>query len=962
MKLTHLQKLEVEESIQKLEGGVPPALKILNDVESVLVKASHIPAAFSSLLQPIKGLREMTLPRRTFIGVVGNTGAGKSSVINAVLDEESIVPTNCMRACTAVITEISYNTAIEDNKTYRAEIHFISRDDWLKELRIIFNDLEATDQFDFESTTRDSEAGIAYSKLQAVYPQLSKRDIKSGNVTPESLIENEATASVLNSVIEVASKSSKDLLEKIETYIDSGEKVMNGQERATEYWPLVKVVKIFIKASVLESGLVLVDLPGVHDSNAARAAVAAKYMEQCTGLWIVAPITRAVDDKTARDIMSGTLGKQLQLDGGHNTVSFICSKTDDISITEMLKMMPKDHEAHQLLSQQRDAESNHRKLKMGIALLDQQIRACDQEIFDIDTEIGAIGNALRRADGAPSSNIEILSPRKQANKRKARNTATTPSKRIQRADISDDGHEDSDADMDGAEARREILRDMREVSQKTMRDHKKTRKAQSRELKTVAAEIKRLKGAAKNACIRYRNEYSSPSIKQQFVDGIWELDQDLAEQRNGDDLNTGYPERDYQKLADMLPVFCVSSKAYLKKTGQLEKDEAMSGFPDVEDTGIPGLQRHALSIAGAVRGAGLKAFFNNLHNYLANLMMQIVMSDRPLKLAEDMRAREKRILEDAINKLSDDTEGVITDVFNALGADMKSSIISRMRWAAARSSEAAIRTAESWGAPRAAGGLAFMTYRATCSRDGVFKGSQGLRDFNRELCEPMMKALATHWERYFSTIEGRLQGLVSQLSMSLDVFDKVVRSRPELQKSMSYEFALIQNINAKTALKSRLPDWVSLVKKGGKEANRAFVPAVQEIMIPVYRRAAAERGEQHYLRMKLHLDSHVSNVQAIMFRQAAREVTGLLLEPLQTLEGEVRETMVNIIERADKTFSSLVEGQDIFTACEEVRNETRLVLIKADRGFEELYQKVEEEMESEVSSRIAGMKVEGASA
>lgn len=40
-------------------------------------------------------------------------------------------------------------------------------------------------------------------------------------------------------------------------------------------------------------------LLGVHDSNAARAAVAEGYMKQCTGLWIVAPIVRAVDDKVS---------------------------------------------------------------------------------------------------------------------------------------------------------------------------------------------------------------------------------------------------------------------------------------------------------------------------------------------------------------------------------------------------------------------------------------------------------------------------------------------------------------------------------------------------------------------------------------------------------------------------------------------------------------------------------------
>lgn len=62
---------------------------------------------------------------------------------------------------------------------------------------------------------------------------------------------------------------------------------------------VIKVVKLYTKADALSTGAVIVDLPGVHDSNAARAAVAEGYMKQCTGLWIVAPINRAVDDKVS---------------------------------------------------------------------------------------------------------------------------------------------------------------------------------------------------------------------------------------------------------------------------------------------------------------------------------------------------------------------------------------------------------------------------------------------------------------------------------------------------------------------------------------------------------------------------------------------------------------------------------------------------------------------------------------
>lgn len=69
---------------------------------------------------------------------------------------------------------------------------------------------------------------------------------------------------------------------------------------------MIKVVKVYVKAPALSTGAVIVDLSGVHDSNAARAAVAQGYMKQCTRLWIVAPINRAVDDEAAKTLLGET--------------------------------------------------------------------------------------------------------------------------------------------------------------------------------------------------------------------------------------------------------------------------------------------------------------------------------------------------------------------------------------------------------------------------------------------------------------------------------------------------------------------------------------------------------------------------------------------------------------------------------------------------------------------------------
>ena len=77
--------------------------------------------------------------------------------------------------------------------------------------------------------------------------------------------------------------------------------------------------RIHLKSPALSTGAVIVDLPGVHDSNAARAAVAENYMKQCTGLWIVAPINRAVDDKAAKSLLGESFKRQLKMDGGFST-------------------------------------------------------------------------------------------------------------------------------------------------------------------------------------------------------------------------------------------------------------------------------------------------------------------------------------------------------------------------------------------------------------------------------------------------------------------------------------------------------------------------------------------------------------------------------------------------------------------------------------------------------------------
>jgi hypothetical protein len=110
-------------------------------------------------------------------------------------------------------------------------------------------------------------------------------------------------------------------------------------------------------------------------------------------------------------------------------------------------------------------------------------------------------------------------------------------------------------------------------------------------------------------------------------------------------------KRDYEAIAKKLPVYCVSSKAYQKISGSLDKDDVVAGFLSLEDTEIPALQRHALGIVQETRASTCRRFLSGLSQFMSSLHLQVVLSDQPLKLADDLRNKEIQVLDQMVADL-----------------------------------------------------------------------------------------------------------------------------------------------------------------------------------------------------------------------------------------------------------------------------------------------------------------------
>lgn len=201
----------------------------------------------------------------------------QSCLYSSRLTTSRLLPTNCLRACTSSPTEISYNRSDDPAALYRAEVEFITAEDWVGELQALFTDLfDGNGNAMHECNNADTDAGIAYAKLKAIYPSKTKEMLAQGS--PEAFANEPTVRSILGTTRHLQSRSAGSLYRQLQCYVDSKEKVTDTKSKmksadcrtkeksagprndSMEFWPLIKVVRIYTKASALSTGAVIVDL------------------------------------------------------------------------------------------------------------------------------------------------------------------------------------------------------------------------------------------------------------------------------------------------------------------------------------------------------------------------------------------------------------------------------------------------------------------------------------------------------------------------------------------------------------------------------------------------------------------------------------------------------------------------------------------------------------------------------
>ncbi|KDQ17600.1 hypothetical protein BOTBODRAFT_29776 [Botryobasidium botryosum FD-172 SS1] len=622
-------------------------------------------------LEEIKSLERQRGPR-TMIAVYGATGSGKSSVINALLDD-TIVPTSGMRACTAVVTEIGYHS----RKSVAAEVTFLSVEQWKAELAILLDDLRDEDGRVKHSVDLSSESGTAWHKVHSVYPELTL-DSLAGMTVDEVLQLGSEIVHRLGTVKRIEAKNSKDFSKRISKFIESrddsaqGDKdkgVESGDDRPA-LWPLIRQVKVWCSSPVLSTGAILVDVPGVADANVARSNIAKEYMKNSDCIWIVAPIIRAVDDKVAKDLLGHAFKTQLMskfTDVG-SAITFVATKCDDISSSEIIRalQLKDDPVLQKIEADLGELQSETRKWKSKMTAAEKTLKRVGGELKRMRAAINKHqehvqalidGNLQTWSAKFGQSRVKRKKPDDEVDDTLKRRKTTpdpcdsqmslfdtdlnhsafdpgdspiaTPSPSDAESS-SDSEPDDLDLLNDDDDSRSELLLTIDEVMARLQEKSAELKDAGERQneairLKKDAADMisaldKRRSEAQREKsaiCSLKRSNASRSTLKRDFRAGLKEFDDKTAERLDPSNFDPAANLRDYASID--LPVFTLSSRDYIRLTKQVKGDGDPVCFSKVEDTGVPALREWCHTLTIQARENSARSFRSHMRVFAASI-------------------------------------------------------------------------------------------------------------------------------------------------------------------------------------------------------------------------------------------------------------------------------------------------------------------------------------------------------
>lgn len=285
------------------------AKRLMVELTEVLSSSNvhHEPdSSMRGLCERASELSRFHCPSTRIVGFVGDSGAGKSSLLNSLLDCKDLARTSDGgAACTSVVTEYHYHSI----DGFAIEVEWFSRDETEAQLTELLKayrsyHLRGADVDEREVGDLEKLAEVARDTFRAMFRgRLGDEEFLLQ--WSESRVMRTFRSWVAEADYSPTGRQTFSSLEDCSAHLMPLTSDQNQSEEPTEEpskWPYIRKVKVFLKAYILSKGLVLVDLPGLRDLNAARRDITDRYLVEIKDIFAVCPIGRATTDASVMSV------------------------------------------------------------------------------------------------------------------------------------------------------------------------------------------------------------------------------------------------------------------------------------------------------------------------------------------------------------------------------------------------------------------------------------------------------------------------------------------------------------------------------------------------------------------------------------------------------------------------------------------------------------------------------------
>ena len=895
------------ETIEQLRKSVKDDRELAKEVVRLIG-----PSLSKELLTALNSAVKCSLTAQGRLAFYGASGTGKSQILNAMLGTEVLPAGGTGEAMTPVPIEIHYNG--NEAMRFKYVVKHISKEVWMSDIADARNAL-------LSGETTDNKIQCPIAKVRTVYAGLTDEAIKSKSV--DEILRYKGVDKKLGTTYMFEDNDPPAFQESVTNALIAQVDQGNGPT-----WPLIESAIMYVNSDILKDGLVLVDVPGVQDSNPARTKKIKEYIHSATAVCIVAPASRAGSDEVLENLLEDALC-QVDYAGRLDRVVLVSTKSDDFKIKQEL-MTLKQAELTEMAGKLGQVSNTYQDAKKAVDEYEQ-----------------------KKAEGSKAltrCSKDLTAWRKLLEKARSGETVHAPTDPKDVVDESRINHE-----ISALEKKRLRIQANNKACGVSLRQNIKRRDSAMGSKSVLEKQLYRCIAKARLPVIKGK-------VKSVYDRKLQEHQNTLAAEDSAVSEGTWLPNQEQSTPAHETPVFCTSAEQFLILSGSSSIENRQWNYKNIEDTEIPRLREHLTK-------AGLQAQLDVLernHNQLRTHLTSVVLFISENRDADEVRFVSPEtatlevqtaytMLEELLSNVADCVMKAYHNI-NALHEKYFRARIGKMTEASTRGVEPKLVL---WGTSRNEGGLFHVKeYQATVRRRGFWdKGTRGIKiDFNgavaKRITLVISKLMASLYSSPKSKTKQPLNACLSAIFALLDSLHQGIRAHANASGVTQQAITKIDEQLPRR--KRQMRDVFNSLKEGTSEVylgpSRELSQAVKTGWTPSYDQAARVSGKDTMTRMHeimyggLHTDEVLQHVIEDLGSAIANDQHNLLkdfiVEVREVIAGMVADYKEALKERSNQARVSQIPGLD----------EVRSLLVVHESKVVEEHDVKKEELEDEDQS------------